>query len=320
MSAPNYLILALALSLALLGGACAKEHVNPYDREEAETTLDSSGTRLDPASIAGLHANIFSKTCANSGCHDGSFEPDFRTIESSYNTLVWQPVIKNDPQRRYEYRVKPSDPEMSVLMARLTFDIDGRSGIMPLAVDPGSDWLQKREEYIDNVKTWIRDGARDMEGKEPVLASHRPQLLGFAAKAGNEWLGRANNEIKSIAIPKHLEKVVLYVAFQDDETPATELSELTARFSHSRIIFHDSTAVPLRTLPAPEKRPGYFNHRQNVDYHHMVEINPHDHALPGQPVFVRFTVKDADNPVVELPSNGSSKQLIFHCSFVILEE
>ena len=35
-------------------------------------------------------------TCANSGCHDGTFEPDFRTVGSSWNTLVNHPVIAND--------------------------------------------------------------------------------------------------------------------------------------------------------------------------------------------------------------------------------
>jgi hypothetical protein len=29
------------------------------------------------------------RTCANSGCHDGTFEPDFRTLEGSYNTLLF---------------------------------------------------------------------------------------------------------------------------------------------------------------------------------------------------------------------------------------
>lgn len=44
--------------------------------------------------IQGLHAGLFKPTCANSGCHDGNFEPDFRTVESSYYSLVQQPVIK----------------------------------------------------------------------------------------------------------------------------------------------------------------------------------------------------------------------------------
>lgn len=155
-------IIYLFSSLSLLTlYACQKnDHVNPYDEQELpENTLDSTGVNLDPTSFDGLHANIFSKSCAVSGCHDGNFEPDFRTIESSYNTLVDQPIIKNDPQNTYEVRVKPGNPTQSVLVARMTFDIDGNSGIMPLVIDTNSDWAEKKEEYIQNVKDWIQKGA-----------------------------------------------------------------------------------------------------------------------------------------------------------------
>ena len=76
--------------------------------------------------------------CANSGCHDGSFEPDFRTIESSYNTLVYQPVIKNNPDGNYQFRVKAGNIDESVLYARLLSNSDGsatfdpNSQVMPL--------------------------------------------------------------------------------------------------------------------------------------------------------------------------------------------
>jgi len=41
----------------------------------------------------------------------------------------------------------------------LTFDIDGNSGIMPLAVDPDSDWESQKETYIQNIRDWIQAGA-----------------------------------------------------------------------------------------------------------------------------------------------------------------
>ncbi len=117
---------------------------------------------LDPTSIAGLHQNIFLPTCANSGCHDGTFEPDFRTVQSSYNTLVNHPVIKNDAANSFALRVVPGDPEASQLVARVTYDIDGNSGIMPLAVEPDSDYPAMREEYIQNIKDWIAAGAENL--------------------------------------------------------------------------------------------------------------------------------------------------------------
>ncbi len=139
--------------------ACSKKTGNPFDLETEETQAEEAAAELGPNSLAGIHANVFAPTCANSGCHDGTFEPDFRTIGSTYNTLVYHPVIKNDPQGSFEFRVVPDDVDASQLIARLTYDIDGNSGRMPLAVEPDSDWPDKREEYIDNIKNWIRNGA-----------------------------------------------------------------------------------------------------------------------------------------------------------------
>jgi hypothetical protein len=144
--------------------SCAKEPVNPYDQIEDPNQETEEETELDPTSIMGLHANVFRPTCANSGCHDGTFEPDFRTVQSTYNTLVNQPIIKNDPQGTFSYRVVPGNVAASQLVARLEYDIDGTSGVMPLAVEPDSDWPVKRQEYIQHLKDWIAAGAPDPSG------------------------------------------------------------------------------------------------------------------------------------------------------------
>ena len=88
--------------IVLILASCSedsKQVKNPYDNQEPENAdgvVVNADKDLDPNSIAALHKDIFKPTCANSGCHDGNFEPDFRTIESSYNTLVNQPIVKND--------------------------------------------------------------------------------------------------------------------------------------------------------------------------------------------------------------------------------
>lgn len=156
--------ITISFALLIIFSACKKEeYKNPFDDINNETPQDSTAMiELDPISIEGLHANIFRPTCANSGCHDGNFEPDFRTIQSSYNTLVNHPIIKNDPQESYSFRVVPNDVDASQLIARLTFDIDGESGIMPLVVDPNSDWESERDELIQNIKDWIAAGAKNV--------------------------------------------------------------------------------------------------------------------------------------------------------------
>ncbi|MEM8907274.1 MAG: hypothetical protein AAGD05_05455 [Bacteroidota bacterium] len=141
--------------------ACHEEYINPYDQQEIPNTpTDSTSVELSATSFTAIHARILSPTCARSGCHDGNFEPDFRTVESSYNTLVDHPIIKNDPQNSYQVRVRPGSPEESLLIARLTRDIDGNSGIMPLSVDSNSDWEEQKDLHIQNIRTWITQGAR----------------------------------------------------------------------------------------------------------------------------------------------------------------
>ena len=92
-----------------------KEELNPFEFDDNTNSNNDTVYFTDPTSFSALHNNIFVPTCANSGCHDGTFEPDFRTIESSYNTLVYQPIIKNDPGNTYQYMVVPFDSEMSIM-------------------------------------------------------------------------------------------------------------------------------------------------------------------------------------------------------------
>jgi len=166
--------------LALLGllFACTKRNNvdNPFLDPALQKPADGGDTvQYGPFDFAGLQRDIFKPTCSNSGCHDGTFEPDFRTIESSYNTLVYQPIIKNNPAGQYEYRVVPGDPAASVLINRLTVDIDGLSGIMPLVTDPGSDWGVNKQAYIDRIRGWIAAGAKDAYGNPPVNGPGQPR-------------------------------------------------------------------------------------------------------------------------------------------------
>ena len=154
-------LLLLLLTLPLFFFACEKElQTNPFDDVTNPNGEDEMPIELEATSLPGLHQNIFKPTCANSGCHDGTFEPDFRTLESTYNTLVNHPVIKNDPANSFSFRIVPGNVDASQLVARVTYDIDNNSGVMPLALEPDSDYTEKKEEYIQNIKDWIAAGAQ----------------------------------------------------------------------------------------------------------------------------------------------------------------
>lgn len=174
--------LTFCLLLLVLLGACRKSNTtdNPFDdpKYQAPTGGNTVDT-LPLTNFAGLHQRVFKPTCSNSGCHDGTFEPDFRTIESAYNTMVYQAIIKNNPAGSFLYRVLPGDASASVLHERMVADIDGISGIMPLSLDPQSDWPTKKTEYIAAIATWINAGARDMFGNPPPNGPVNPRLQGM---------------------------------------------------------------------------------------------------------------------------------------------
>jgi hypothetical protein len=176
----HFLFVTLMGMVAL--GACKKSNrpENPFDDPKNKPPVNTGPTDpLSLANFAGLHRQIFKPTCSNSGCHDGTFEPDFRTIESAYNTMVYQPIIKNNPAGNFLYRVLPGNAINSVLHERVVVDIDGISGIMPLSVDPQSDWPAKKTEYIAAIVAWINGGALDMFGNPPVNGPANPRLQGM---------------------------------------------------------------------------------------------------------------------------------------------
>lgn len=170
--------------------ACKKDNgpANPFDDPRNQPpAANNNDTLLSLDNFAGLHQRIFKPTCSNSGCHDGTFEPDFRTIESSYSTLIYQPVIKNNQAGAFQFRVLPGNANASVLHERVVRDIDGISGIMPLSVDPSSDWPAKKTEYIAAIVAWINAGAHDMFGNPPTNGPVNPRIGGWQ-KSDNRLL------------------------------------------------------------------------------------------------------------------------------------
>ena len=114
-------LLFLGLLIAVFLVNCTEDNlpINPYDGLDygnTEIVIDT----VSATSFVKLHRDILGPSCNVMGCHDGSFEPDFRTVESSYNTLVFHPIIKNNLAEDFTYRVVPGDTALSVLHERLT--------------------------------------------------------------------------------------------------------------------------------------------------------------------------------------------------------
>ena len=209
--------------------SCQKETINPYDNPDLLAPLEDTTTYFsDPTNFAALYNNIFVPHCANSGCHDGSFEPDFRTIESSYNTLLYQPVIKNNLDGEYQFRVLPGNINESVLYPRLLSNSDGsanfdvNSQVMPLTADivydPNQEhiWHSEKEDHISNIKAWIEDGAKDMFGNPGVQPNNKPEMQGVVAFISGTTTALPRIGRGTIQVPAGTQSLDIWFSVIDD--------------------------------------------------------------------------------------------------------
>jgi len=215
--------------VTIAAGSCTPEPPdNPYDN--LPPVVSTEGWTVPPIpedNFAWLHQQVFAPTCANSGCHDGTFEPDFRTVGSSWNTLVNHPVIANDADMAFSRRVVPGNVGASFLFERLTVEIPNTSGMMPLEVDEDSDYDERRAEYLDAIAAWIEAGAPDASGQVAPEngASLPPQIHGFAAFPPDVLSGvyvRAEGPgIQPVVVDPVVANV--FIAVTDDQLPMTSL-------------------------------------------------------------------------------------------------
>lgn len=167
--------LCILLLIVAQISSCKKEDApeNPYDSIDYSTNTTTE-PNPDPNSIQGLYKNIFQPKCANPGCHDGTFEPDFRTIESAYATLVYQNANKVtlDSVKIFSRRAIPFNTADSWIIERLT---TSTTEYMP------SNGIRLPQTDIDHVKNWINAGCPNQFGVVPVKPNLQPNFLGYIA-------------------------------------------------------------------------------------------------------------------------------------------
>ena len=301
-----FLILALFLAIA---GCEQDDPVNPFDNQVVnQDTVKLEIIDPEPNSIAGIYQNILKPTCANSGCHDGTFEPDYRTLESAYNTLVYQVPIKNDGN--YDYRVEPYNPQRSVLMARLNNLL---TPAMPIQVDPGSDWPAKQTQYIENIRTWIANGAPDITGNVRDINSPAPILLGAGASESDTWITREGGT-GPILIRPQATAVRLYFSFRHDAMDPADLTYNRIAFSANPDDFAGAAERQLQILDTPRMERGFYG--TTVPFTHYIDINPSADFAPGQTQwYFRVYVQDQTHPVTEIPTDNGIFYIKRYMSF-----
>lgn len=284
--------------------ACQKETPNPYDeleRRSPNPVVDA----IPQNNFAWIHQRILRPNCALSGCHDGSFEPEFRSIGSAYNSLVFHPVVANDPAESFTYRVLPGNVQASFLHERLNVFVPNTSGIMPLGLPENSTWPQNREAYKAVIDAWIAAGAPDMFGQLPGQGNLQPQVTGilaFAAGTNANPLPRGEGEgVQPIEVPGAT--IDLWFAFDDDSTPATALTHNKVKVAVAGSAFE---AVPALDLQTSGTLTGPDLGNSNTTFTHRVQLPLAAHA-PGTTLFVRVYVQDADHDApTAIPDDGTT--------------
>ena len=302
---------------------------NPFDTltyplPEIETIpVDSNG-------FLGLHHYIFSESCNRPGCHDGTFEPDFRTVESSYNSLVFHPIVKNysianDGREPLPYRVTPFEPEQSMLFKRITEHFLPNFERMPSSGNPLS------QDQIGLILNWINDGAKDIFGNTPTLSSTQPACYGVVAYLpdNNNFridTARIDNVVFNPFITSADENMEMWLLFLDMDADqnyvlGNALTYNKIQFSTEPFTFSNPVELDLQVEIIPNLINSVFStyNQEQLPYYQKVTFKPSDLGFEsGDVVYLRTFVKDADHDdPTEIPNENSPAYLIQYFSFYV---
>lgn len=277
---------------------------NPYVNNN-EAVTDTT-TPPSPTSIAGLHKKIFSVRCANPGCHDGTFEPDFRTVQSTWTTLVYNEVNKTtlDSVSFFNVRVMPNDVSRSFLIERLTTTT---SDYMP------SNGSRLTAADIELIKTWINNGAPDPYGRIPVKPNLAPNVAGFIAVDGS-FIRLDTNRVNDIVFNPFLVpgNSMFYLPFlaldTADGSGATDPADFTQAFIKISTSADDYTSA--QTITCTWQSP--------IPYPAWQAVIPTTGYASGDVRYFRIYVNDGFQPFpAEFPRTASPSYYKSYYSFQV---
>ena len=264
--------------------------LNPYDGVNYSDTTFVIDT-LSPTSFVKLHRDVLGPSCNVMGCHDGTFEPDFRTVESSYNTLVYHPIIKNNLADEFTYRVVPEDTALSVLHERLTnccfvntndrMPQDNIGNSLPTA-------------YLDAVSNWILDGAKDITGAIPSEPNNFPNIKYFSAMDADYDSTYSDNRVQfymPFLMPEN-EQVNFIFKVNDDHTNAGNMLKNQLSISEYSDDFFNAITATAVTFEQTNK----------------VWLLPFNTTIlqSGKTYFMRYTFSDEHGQTTTYPNYETS--------------
>ena len=291
--------------------SCKKDPLphNPYD--DINHSVTPLPTPPDPNSFVGIHTNILKTRCALPGCHDGNFEPDFRTVQSSYSTLVWHKIKKNNSAGTFSFRVVPRDTDMSVLYERITnCCFVNTNDRMP----QDNIGVPLPAAQIKNIATWIMNGAKDLFGNTPAYPNTEPKILYYYATDAAYKInyGDANNRIDSIYynpfyVPNNSTLNLVFFV-EDDSTSVANMKVNKLKISTSPDNFSSALSYTAQyvNLPPPQNKQFY-----------LVTLNTA--TLPNSDtLFMRYFVNDGNHPNdTQFPTDNLVIQYKTYWSFFV---
>jgi hypothetical protein len=306
------LFLAIGLVGLMVVPSCSKEieePANPYEAVDYGTKTTPVDT-VDPASLVGLHRNLFVTKCAVPGCHDGVFEPDFRTVQSTFSTLVYAPITKNNATNDFTYRVIPGDTNLSVLYERITnccfVNDDDRMPQDNIGTGlPASD--------IQHVRQWIMQGAKNADGQAAVRPDLEPFLQYYAAvnTTFDVEFSVANNRVDSLIynpffIPTGTSNFYMAILVEDDITPLGSLTFNKLYLSTDRNDFSAAQSFTASFINIPGQDPLWLANVSTLN------------LTPGVIYYMRYYVNDGHHAAnTEFPKNSSNELYKSYWSFII---
>ena len=309
------LLLIVLVTVALIE-ACSKDTElppNPYAQVDYETPPAPVDT-LNPISLAAIHRDILHPRCAVPGCHDGNFEPDFRTPQSSYSTLVYAPIIKNNADSTFDFRVIPYNKDMSVLHERITnCCFANQNDRMP----QDNIGVPLAEASVQRISNWIMDGARDMMGNVGTYPNQAPNIgyylaidqlgINFTIFSGTE--NRVDQVFYNPFIMAANTNMVIGIDVQDDSTAVSQLQFNKLRMSYDPDDFSPSAPGYREYITT------FFSSPFGPEQFWIANVNT-GQFQPGNVVYMRYYVSDGD-ATTEMPRDEMPLQYKTYWSFYI---
>lgn len=302
----NVILILLSLVAILLG--CSKWEPlpsNPFNNIDRTVENNTTYQAVLPTSFLGIYQNILHPKCAVPGCHDGHFEPDFRTIESSYNTLVYHKILKNNADSTFTYRVLPGNKAMSVLYERITnCCFVNQNDRMP----QDNIGVPLPQVDIDNIGIWIQNGAKDMFDQPAPEINYRPNVIGFIALNSSFQridTNRVGGVFYNSFIAPANQNVIIWVLVSDDKTPVSQLQNTRLKISTHSDNFSNALTI----------NGTYLNLSGNELWQFVFNTNS---FATNTPMYMRFYTNDGDHATdTEMPTSNLIIQYKTYWSFII---